>query len=92
MAVVRQSARLKPTTDLIGAIGIAFALWVAGHMVADNELTLGQLGKFVFMLNLIAKGIGGLGGAKVTWEQIQAGGGRIFAERAGCPVRYSGRA
>ncbi len=78
MVVVRQSARLKPTTDLIGAAGIAFALWVAGHLVADNEMTLGQLGKFVFMLNLIAKGIGGLGGAKVTWEQIQAGGGRIF--------------
>ncbi len=78
MVVVRQSARLKPTTDLIGAIGIAFALWIAGRMVATNEMTLGQLGKFIFMLNLIAKGIGGLGGAKVTWEQILAGGGRIF--------------
>jgi len=78
MIVVRQSARLKPTTDLIGAIGIAFALWIAGRMVASNEMTLGQLGKFIFMLNLIAKGIGGLGGAKVTWEQILAGGGRIF--------------
>ena len=78
MAVVRQAARLKPTNDLIGAFGIAFALWVAGHMVANNELTLGQLGTFVFLLNLIAKGIGGLGGAKVTWEMIQAGAGRIF--------------
>jgi subfamily B ATP-binding cassette protein MsbA len=78
MAVVRQSARIKPTNDLIGAFGIAFALWVAGRMVADNELTLGQLGTFVFTLNLIAKGVGGLGGAKVTWEQIQAGSGRIF--------------
>ncbi len=78
MVVVRQSARIKPTNDLIGAIGIAFALWIAGHMVANNELTLGQLGTFVFTLNLIAKGIGGLGGAKVTWEQIMAGSGRIF--------------
>lgn len=78
MIVVRQSARLKPTTDLIGAFGIAFALWVAGRMVANNEMTLGELLKFVFVLNLIAKGIGGLGGAKVTWEQIMAGGGRIF--------------
>ena len=78
MAVVRQSARIKPTNDLIGAVGIAFALWIAGRMVAHNELTLGQLGTFVFMLNLIAKGVGGLGGAKVTWEQIQAGSGRIF--------------
>ena len=78
MAVVRQSARIKPTNDLIGAIGIAFALWIAGRMVADNELTLGKLGTFVFMLNLIAKGVGGLGGAKVTWEQILAGSSRIF--------------
>ena len=43
MAVVRQSARLKPTIDLIGAIGVAFALWAAGHLVADKEMTLGQL-------------------------------------------------
>ena len=78
MAVVRQSARIKPTNDLIGAFGIAFALWVAGHMVANNELTLGEVGTFVFTLNLIAKGVGGLGGAKVTWEQIQAGSSRIF--------------
>jgi subfamily B ATP-binding cassette protein MsbA len=78
MVVVRQSARIKPTNDLIGAFGIAFALWVAGHMVADNELTLGAVGTFVFTLNLIAKGVGGLGGAKVTWEQIQAGSSRIF--------------
>ena len=78
MAVVRQSARIKPTNDLIGAVGIAFALWIAGRMVASNELTLGHLGTFVFTLNLIAKGVGGLGGAKVTWEQIQAGSGRIF--------------
>jgi len=78
MVVVRQSARLKPTTDLIGAVGIAVALWFAGRLVASNEMSLGQLGKFIFFLNLIAKGIGGLGGAKVTWEQIMAGGGRIF--------------
>ena len=78
MAVVRQSARIKPTNDFIGAVGIAFALWIAGHMVADNELTLGDVGKFVFFLNLIAKGVGGLGGAKVTWEQILAGSSRIF--------------
>jgi len=78
MVVVRQSARIKPTNDLIGAVGIAFALWIAGRMVASNELTLGQLGTFVFTLNLIAKGVGGLGGAKVTWEQIQAGSSRIF--------------
>lgn len=78
MVVVRQSARIKPTNDLIGAVGIAFALWVAGHMVADKELTLGKLGTFIFTLNLIAKGVGGLGSAKVTWEQILAGSGRIF--------------
>ena len=78
MSVVRQAARLKPSTDFIGAVGIAFALWIAGRMVASNELTLGDLGKFILMLNLIAKGIGGLGNAKVTWEQIQAGAGRIY--------------
>lgn len=79
MSGIRQAAKLKPTTDVIGAVGIALALWVAGRLMIAHELTIGELGKFIFMLNQIAVGIGGLGAAKVTWEQIQAAGGRIRA-------------
>ena len=83
MTVVRQAAKLKPVTDVIGAAGIAFALWFAGQLIINGHngphaLTLGKLIKFIYVLNQIAVGVSNLGGAKVTWEQIQAGSSRIF--------------
>ena len=78
MSVVRQGAKIKPVTDLIGAFGIALALWVAGHEVITHALTIGQLASFIYLLNKIANGVSSLGGVKIIWEQIQAGAGRIF--------------
>ena len=78
MRVLRQSAKLKPVTDVIGAAGIALALWFAGKLIITRELTLEELGEFIFLLNQIAVGVTNLGGAKVTWEQMQAGSSRIF--------------
>ncbi len=78
MSAVRQGAKIKPVTDLIGALGIALALWVAGHEVITRALTIGQLASFIYLLNKIANGVSSLGGVKIIWEQIQAGGGRIF--------------
>ena len=78
MSTVRQGAKIKPVTDLIGAVGIALALWVAGHEVITHALTIGQLASFIYLLNKIANGVSSLGNVKVLWEQIQAGSGRIF--------------
>ena len=78
MTVVRQAAKLKPVTDVIGAAGIALALWFAGQLIFSHELTLGKLVQFIYVLNQIAVGVSNIGGAKVTWEQIQAGSSRIF--------------
>ena len=78
MSGVRKSAQLKPTIDLIGAMGVAFALWVGGQLVVKGPLTLGDLGFFILTLNQIAVGINGVGSARVTWEQVQAAGERIL--------------
>ena len=78
MSVVRQGAKIKPVTDLIGALGIALALWIAGHEVITHALTIGQLASFIYLLNKIANGVSSLGNVKIIWEQIQAGTGRIF--------------
>ena len=78
LIVVRQAAKLKPVTDVIGAAGIALALWFAGQLIFSHELTLGKLAQFIYVLNQIAVGVSNIGGAKVTWEQIQAGSSRIF--------------
>ncbi len=78
MSVTRQGAKIKPMTDLLGAIGIALALWIAGHEVITHALDFGQLGAFIYLLNKIATGVSSLGSVKIVWEQIQAGAGRIF--------------
>ena len=78
MRVLRQSAKVKPITDVIGAAGIALALWFAGKLIITHKLTLEELVQFIYLLNQIATGVSNLGGAKVTWEQIQAGSSRIF--------------
>ena len=78
MSVIRQGAKIKPMTDLLGAMGIALALWIAGHEVITHALNFGQLGAFIYLLNKIATGVSSLGGVKIIWEQIQAGAGRIF--------------
>jgi subfamily B ATP-binding cassette protein MsbA len=78
MRVIRQSAKLKPVTDVIGAAGIALALWFAGKLIISHKLTLEELVQFIYVLNQVAVGVSNIGGAKVTWEQIQAGGSRIF--------------
>ena len=59
-------------------MGIALALWIAGHEVITHALSFGQLGAFIYLLNKIAAGVSSLGSVKVVWEQIQAGAGRIF--------------
>jgi subfamily B ATP-binding cassette protein MsbA len=78
MSGVRQAAKVRPVTDTIGAIGVAFALWYAGGMVVHGPITLGGLIKFIFALNLIAGGLSGLGGIKVTWEQVCGAGSRVL--------------
>jgi len=78
MSVTRQGAKVKPMTDVLGAVGIAVALWIAGHEVVTHTMTMGQLGSFIFLLNKIATGVSSLGNVKVLYEQMQAGAGRIF--------------
>ena len=77
ISVVRQSAKLKPTSDLVGATGVAIAFVAAGTLVLRGHLTIGSLLQFIGGLNLVAIGIGGLGSTKVLWEQIKAGSSRI---------------
>ena len=79
MTGVRIMSILKPTIDVIGAVGIAVALWEAGRLVTvQHTMTLPALIAFVYMLNQIAVGVGAMGGLKGTWESVMTGGERIW--------------
>lgn len=78
MSGVRRGARLRPTVDLIGALGIAFTLWVGGREVALNHLSFPQLLKFIFMSVQLSNAVGAVGNLRVAWEEMMGAADRIF--------------
>jgi subfamily B ATP-binding cassette protein MsbA len=77
MRSVRRQAQLKPWIDVIGAVGIAFALWTAGHLIVSNHLTVMSMLGFIGYVNQVSVGINNWGGVKSTWEQMKAAAERI---------------
>lgn len=76
----RRRARLRPTVELIGAVGIAAVLWFGGHEVAMGHMKAGALFSFLFILHQIAQAANGLGAIHVTRQQVLAAAERIFQE------------
>jgi len=89
---VKQSARLRPVIEFLGAFGIAMVIFLAGNEVVRNarlenlglaresNMTLGGLGMFVVLLQTLARSVGDLGGINTTRQQALAAADRIFAE------------
>jgi subfamily B ATP-binding cassette protein MsbA len=89
---VKQSARLKPVIEFLGAFGIALVIFLAGNEVVRNarlesqglqplsNMTLGGLGMFVVVLQTLARSVGDLGGINNTRQQALAAAQRIFTE------------
>jgi subfamily B ATP-binding cassette protein MsbA len=80
MRGVRRSARLKPTIDFIGAMGIALALWVGGSEVARGHLEFGSLIKFIMLVVQLANAVGAVGNLRVAWEEMMGAADRIFGD------------
>jgi subfamily B ATP-binding cassette protein MsbA len=80
MQGVRRGARLRPTIDLIGALGIALTLWFGGREVALDRLEFGALVKFLFLVSQLANSVGALGGLRLAWEEMMGAADRIFTD------------
>jgi len=78
MRGVRRSAILAPTTDVIGALGIAVAFFIGGHEVVAGALTFKKLATFVILLDRIRNGVSSAGNVLVQWKQVQGTAERIF--------------
>jgi subfamily B ATP-binding cassette protein MsbA len=76
----RRRARLRPTVELIGAVGIALVLWFGGREVALSHMNSGQLLSFLFILHQIAQAANGVGSIHVTRQQIRTASERIYGE------------
>jgi subfamily B ATP-binding cassette protein MsbA len=89
---VRQSARLRPVIEFLGAFGIALVLFLGGNEVVQNarlvslgkppltRLDLGGMLMFVLALQQLARAVSDIGSINNTRQQAFAAAGRIFTE------------
>lgn len=80
MVAVRRMASLRPTVELIGAVGLAFVVLFASKIVASGALTVEGLGSFIFALDVINQGLRNIGSLKQTLAQVASGTDRIYKE------------
>lgn len=78
MKAVRAEAMMSPILAMIGALGIAVVIWVAGYQVVHNQMTLGSLTSFVIALLLLYSPIKNLGRINGVIQPALAAAQRVF--------------
>jgi subfamily B ATP-binding cassette protein MsbA len=78
MKAVRAEAMLSPILAMIGALGIAVVIWVAGYQVVHHQMTLGSLTSFVIALLLLYSPIKNLGRINGVVQPALAAAARVF--------------
>lgn len=86
MRGIRRSSALSPTTDLLGALGIAIALFIGGHEVITGILPLKMLVGFVAAIDRIRTGVGSFGTITGSWKLTQGAAERIFGNVLDVPT------
>lgn len=80
MVAARRMAALRPTVELIGAVALALVVYSSGAMVVSGELSVKNLGGFLFALDAINQGMRNIGSLKQTLAQVESGTDRIYTE------------
>ncbi|MBS2006799.1 MAG: ATP-binding cassette domain-containing protein [Cyanobacteria bacterium SZAS TMP-1] len=75
---VKSEAILSPILAMIGAIGIAAVIWVAGTMVVAHTMSLGKLSAFVISLLLLYSPIKNIGRINGIVQPALAAAARVF--------------
>jgi subfamily B ATP-binding cassette protein MsbA len=78
MVAARRMAALRPTVELIGAVGIAAVIYFSKDLVASGQLKAASLGPFILALDVVNQGLRNLGSLKQTLAQVQSGTDRIY--------------
>ncbi len=78
MKAVRAEAMLSPILAMIGALGIAVVIWVAGYQVVHGQMSLGSLTSFVIALLLLYSPIKNIGRINGVIQPALAAASRVF--------------
>ena len=74
----KAEAILSPILAMIGAVGIASVIWVAGSMIAHKQMTFGALTSFVVSLLLLYAPLKNIGRINGVLQPALAAASRIF--------------
>lgn len=78
MKAVLAEAMMSPILAMIGAVGIAVVIWVAGYQVVHHHMTLGALTSFVIALLLLYAPIKNIGRINGIIQPALAAASRVF--------------
>jgi ATP-binding cassette subfamily B protein len=74
----RLQAASQPLMQFLGALAIVVTIWYGGHLVYDNELTIGQLTEFLLYLTILQLPVRSIGFMITFFARAQSSGERIF--------------
>jgi subfamily B ATP-binding cassette protein MsbA len=80
LRAIRRSARLGPIVDLLGAIGVAAALYYGGTLVINKKMETGELFAFLLLVSQVANSVNAIGSLKSGWEEMMGAADRIFSD------------
>lgn len=75
---IRAEALLSPILAMIGAVGLAAVIWVAGYQVLHNHMTMGSLTSFIIALLLLYTPIKNIGRINGIIQPALAAAARVF--------------
>lgn len=78
MKAVKNEALMSPILAMIGALGIAAVMWVAGYQVVHHQMSLGSLTSFVVALLLLYSPIKNIGRINGVIQPALAAAQRVF--------------
>jgi ATP-binding cassette, subfamily B, bacterial MsbA len=71
-------AVLAPIVELLGALGVTLVIWYGGRQVAAGTMTIGDLGQFIIILNMVGVNARYLGNINLNLQQARTAAERIF--------------
>ena len=76
--MTRWSTTIGPMLFFLTFASSIIVLWYGGHLVIDDELTVGQLFAFILYMGIVAAPVGGLAGEWSRLQQAFGAADRVF--------------
>jgi len=74
----RLQARYTPLLTGVWSLAMVATAWYGASLIANGELTVGELGKFMTLLTMLQLPVRSIGWVTMLWARAQSSGERIY--------------